>query len=493
MPCISSCPECHRDLTVADEAAAHRRLRCPYCQAEFLAERVLADAVPVPPAAIEIDAEIANPADDQEQRQNGSPEAEAEEIAAAAQEEESAADDVEPERQQAVRVRSTPRAKASTFGLLGQMAGMVFGGILGLAIGYYILLWIGGPRADFLEIRGKLPAWLTPPNQGDRAGPLRRGAAARGLGDLLNEPDAPQPAPVVGDAPQAGNAQQAAASAAQADDAQARMDAIPASFEQPGKPPARPSKANNDRASAAASATLNGSAAVNEVEESGAAPVGPRGFNAYSIDDLEAALAKAGAALGCEYCHSTGYLLIEPPGGFRLDGPQPKRVRCDHCGGKPMPGLTAAAFDQLCQLADAATFAQLGPDDAQRERLRLQIQAALVRVGEDRGKTQIVGRLGSSRLEDSQRVSNGILLAGTVQELGPEGPLYRIKLVLFGVPKAVVVLSQNAPQPPLAQHDRVLILGSIVDSPTENLAGYAGNLTQVVWGGLPLKLVPSGP
>jgi hypothetical protein len=80
-----------------------------------------------------------------------------------------------------------------------------------------------------------------------------------------------------------------------------------------------------------------------------------------------------------------------------------------------------------------------------------------------------------------------------VQELGPEGPLYRIKLVLFGVPKAVVVLSQNAPQPPLAQHDRVLILGSIVDSPTENLAGYAGNLTQVVWGGLPLKLIPSGP
>ncbi|HVX63010.1 MAG TPA: hypothetical protein VHC19_20480, partial [Pirellulales bacterium] len=121
---------------------------------------------------------------------------------------------------------------------------------------------------------------------------------------------------------------------------------------------------------------------------------------------------------------------------------------------------------------------------------RARIQSVLLRVGEDRGKTQIVGRLASSRLENSQRLTNGILLAGTVQELGYEGPIFRIKLVLFGVPKEVVVISEHAPQPPLASHDRVLILGSIVDSPTENLAGYEGQLTQVVWGGFPMKLVP---
>jgi hypothetical protein len=32
------------------------------------------------------------------------------------------------------------------------------------------------------------------------------------------------------------------------------------------------------------------------------------------------------------------------------------------------------------------------------------------------------------------------------------------------------------------------VLGSIVDSPAENLVGYAGDLPQVVWGGLHLKL-----
>jgi hypothetical protein len=481
MPCISSCPECHRDLTIPDAVEAAHRLRCPLCQAEFIAERALADAVAFPPAAIKLDAGTQRLASDQDEEHESQSQQEA---AAATGIADERSREEQASQEHSVRVRSKPRPQASAFGLLGQFAGMAFGGVLGLAIGYYVLLWIGGPQADFLELRDKLPGWMTPPNKGnrddERRGRRRHGIAERSLGDLLRESDGPPSSDVPEQDARAGVA----------------SDAVPASFEQASGLPAQPSPDRSENSNSTLQAATDVPPATADLESAAAALVGPRGFSAYSMDDLEAALAKAGAALGCEQCHATGYLLREPPSGpgdDRFAAAEPRRVRCDRCGGKPMPGLTSEAFDQLCQLADAVTFARLGADETARERLRQQIQAALLRVGEDRGKTQIVGRLAGSQLENSQRHSNGIILAGTVQELGQAGPLYSIKLVLFGVPKSVVVLSQQAPEPPLAQHDRVLILGSIVDSPIKNLAGYSGNLNQVVWGGLPLKLLPTEP
>ena len=357
---------------------------------------------------------------------------------------------------------------------------MVLGGVLGLALGYYILLWIGGPQADFLQVRAKLPQWMLPSKRQGRQRPdarrraVRAGAPGRSLGDLLNDSDegadespdggGPSTSPATSDKP----------------DASADEDSVNRQASYDGTP--------------VIAADPIASPGGEEIPgEASPAVVGPRGFSVYSADDLAFNLAKVGAALGCEYCHSTGYVprpgpAAAPPGQDRL--PPVRRVRCEHCKGKAVPGLTAEAFDRLCHLADAVTFAQLDLDDAHRDRLRMQVQAALLRIGQDQGKTQIVGRLAGARLADSQRLSNGIFLAGTVQELAAEGPLFRIRLVLFGVPKPVVVYSSQPPQPSLAPHDRVLILGSIVDSPNRNLAGYSGELTQAVWGGMSLKLAP---
>ena len=52
MPSISSCPECHRDLTIPDLDDRRQSLRCPLCDAQFEAERILADSVSFPPSAI---------------------------------------------------------------------------------------------------------------------------------------------------------------------------------------------------------------------------------------------------------------------------------------------------------------------------------------------------------------------------------------------------------------------------------------------------------
>ncbi|HEV7224003.1 MAG TPA: hypothetical protein VGN42_14940, partial [Pirellulales bacterium] len=154
MPCISSCPACHRDITLADHADSRRRLRCPLCQAEFLAEAALADSVAFPPMAIEVALGDSAP--------NDAPPDVAPRIDSDVEIEETVphenlASEQPQEASPVYQVRSVPRAKKTAFGFVGQLLGMALGGVLGLALGYYILLWIGGPQADFLQVRAKLP------------------------------------------------------------------------------------------------------------------------------------------------------------------------------------------------------------------------------------------------------------------------------------------------------------------------------------------------
>lgn len=52
-------------------------------------------------------------------------------------------------------------AQPGRAGLLANLVGIVGGGIVGLALGYIILVWLRGPQGDFLQLRHKLP-WLFP-------------------------------------------------------------------------------------------------------------------------------------------------------------------------------------------------------------------------------------------------------------------------------------------------------------------------------------------
>jgi hypothetical protein len=48
------------------------------------------------------------------------------------------------------------------FGVLAQFLGIAIGGVIGLSIGYMILLWIKGPSTDFLKVGKSLPSWMVP-------------------------------------------------------------------------------------------------------------------------------------------------------------------------------------------------------------------------------------------------------------------------------------------------------------------------------------------
>ena len=57
------------------------------------------------------------------------------------------------------RLRSARKPK---IGVLGHLIGIVLGGVMGLGLGYWILLWISGRQADFLKVWESLPRWAVP-------------------------------------------------------------------------------------------------------------------------------------------------------------------------------------------------------------------------------------------------------------------------------------------------------------------------------------------
>jgi hypothetical protein len=85
-----------------------------------------------------------------------------------------------------------------------------------------------------------------------------------------------------------------------------------------------------------------------------------------------------------------------------------------------------------------------------------------------------------------KRTTPGVVLAGKVQSAEQVGNLHQIKLQVTADTPQVTILSQA--DPGVESGDQVLALGSIVENPSVELAGYDGADAQIVWSGLTLKL-----
>jgi hypothetical protein len=425
---IASCPACHGEITIPRTPHPVDQMYCPLCHAQFALAPVLANSVEAPPAALPV-----------EPPQVGVPAAVGPSL--------SRVEDVS--QWQGAASRSVARPKQRGPSVLGQLIGIVGGGALGLAIGYVILLRIGGAQYDFLQIADNLPRWMAPPardapRDGQESASQEQNTSRRSLADLRNEPDQP-----------------AAPTAPAADGA--------------------PSEA----------------ASPSEQETAPAQPVvqlGVRNAVTFTSDELGIALAEANAALGCEHCNSTGVVKrtvvtgVREVNGKKVQQTTEKRMPCEVCGGKPSAKMTPEVYQKFSRLAEVITFVESASAWHRREG----VQNLLLKAGSDPQRAEKMGRLAGFQLDSAAREQKGIALAGTVESVDKEGPLHITRLVLFGLPKLVTVVSTRPARPTIDVRDRVIILGTIVDNPKENLAGYAGELPQVVWGGLPVKL-PAAP
>lgn len=198
----------------------------------------------------------------------------------------------------------------------------------------------------------------------------------------------------------------------------------------------------------------------------------PVAFPRYTADDLAEALSAANVVAGCENCQATGFIK--------------KGAACPICGGKPSGRITAEVYAKFCRLSDVITFVELRPGDPPIADRRAAIEQVFLRATVDREKQAALGRMASHHFKNPQAPTSGILLAGTVQELGQSGDFHWARLVLFGLGDEIIVVSES---PVRAQPQaRMLVAGSIVDRPRERLAGYTGTAARVVLGGFPLVL-----
>ncbi|HUT11784.1 MAG TPA: hypothetical protein VMY42_14890 [Thermoguttaceae bacterium] len=144
--------------------------------------------------------------------------------------------------------------------------------------------------------------------------------------------------------------------------------------------------------------------------------------------------------------------------------------------------VTADNYALFCRLGYLVTFVDpSGPQVSDRKRA---IEGLLEDIGQMPGQQSEIAGLAQGVLDDEARLEEGILLAGTVTAAAIDDAkqLQGAVVELAGLSTKVTVLSKPALS--IAEGDSVLILGSIVEDPSENLVGHASAKEVVVWGSL---------
>jgi hypothetical protein len=91
-----------------------------------------------------------------------------------------------------------------------------------------------------------------------------------------------------------------------------------------------------------------------------------------------------------------------------------------------------------------------------------------------------------------KRTTSGIVLAGAVQEVERQGKLYYAKVQVGRASDSPLVTVVSTKDPRLDLDDEALTMGSIVERPSEQLPGYEGSDSTVVWSGLTVRLSSEG-
>jgi len=139
-------------------------------------------------------------------------------------------------------------------------------------------------------------------------------------------------------------------------------------------------------------------------------------------------------------------------------------------------------FAEFCRLGEAATFVEANPADTRLADHQQGVRTVLEKVVRQADLFSEIGRLAGGRLDSDADLKGGILLAGVVKIVKSQGPLSGAAIDLADFSKTIMVLSDRPLE--MKAGDRVLVLGSVVSNPTQNLAGYSGTKPLVVWYGI---------
>jgi hypothetical protein len=144
-------------------------------------------------------------------------------------------------------------------------------------------------------------------------------------------------------------------------------------------------------------------------------------------------------------------------------------------------------YAALTSLAEKITFAD--PQQRELQNLQEQVHAALSQ-GNIRERAKMLISQGPARLSLSKdsRPNQGVVLFGRIQSVEQQGKLWetRLEMPASGGPNVIPIFASEKPS-----HDpgaTVIILGAIVDEPSQRIPEYRGSLPSVVWSGQAVTL-----
>ncbi|NQU19844.1 MAG: hypothetical protein HQ567_01070 [Candidatus Nealsonbacteria bacterium] len=464
MPILSNCPKCEQPVTVPDGVDPSGQVRCPLCDAEYPLSEAMASA---PPALIPLDAVPADtePATETEPTDEGpvfgawgqtdeSPEIEigaqadatpAIDTGATAVDSEafagfSADEESTGEPQSLTTSMAKRRERGKQKSLAREIPKIIGGGLAGLIIGYYILNLWRGEEWDYLKVY--LPFvehtqnnW---PMGGSEEDPAGDDAKKQSPQEKPGE-QKPKPAP-----------QSPVDPADELGDPSELDDPMGSDLDDP---------MGSDLDDPIGSLPPVDSSLVPEPDisfEPDVAPkinVGPNDPPSFTSDELGEALKAADDA-------------INGPG----------------TGGE----MTDEAYGHFCRLAHRITFAAAGPQLGDRE---MAVRGLLEDLAKRPGQLDRIGSLAAALWDAEEPAEGGVLLAGTVQKVGEKDGLRAIVVKLpQPYDKSLLLLKDKSLF--IEEKDKVLAIGSIVEDPKENVAGYAGSQKRVVWAGMAVVLPP---
>lgn len=325
---------------------------------------------------------------------------------------------------------------------LGQLAGVFGGGVLGLAIGYYLLNYFGGPQFNFLNI--PLPGIPHQATANDANGSGTDAGANEGQNTADNSPD---------------------------------------------------KNGANPRGGAGNGGTNRGGLANGNRGGSGTPT---EGFKqpVFTAEQLRESLAQASRALGCERCQSTGVVSQRVFGG--ADAGRSETVECPICHGRPFEQLSAAGYLDLCDLARTVTW--VDPKDTRARGSAEALRNLLVQTVKSPPQQQAMATFAAERINQAldklpaSRTENGagIVLLGKIVD---RRQVQKYHLTILELPaaqnsaaatqwKQIAIVSLE-PAPGLLG-ESLLVAGVTLRSPATTLAGYDGSEPLIVWGGFPL-------
>ncbi len=145
---------------------------------------------------------------------------------------------------------------------------------------------------------------------------------------------------------------------------------------------------------------------------------------------------------------------------------------------EPADDIRPATYEAFCRLGHVVAFAT---GDRLTDR-KAAAEKMLRRMAESPTHLLQIERRAAELLQDDSPAHEGILLAGTIGKVSSQDGLFGTVVRMPTVGKSVALFSDGPL--PFSESQRVVILGSIVRDPAENLVGYSGSKPLVVWLGM---------